>query len=72
MCCCVVCQTEPLSLLVHLGMTGSLIVRGVDSFKFVSHQHGKDDAWPPRFTKVRRCVIDTLALSCCTAVNPFC
>jgi formamidopyrimidine-DNA glycosylase len=39
------------SLLVHLGMTGSLLVRGVAAPRYKSFSID-DAAWPPRFTKL--------------------
>eukprot|EP00948_MAST-09A_sp_MAST-9A-sp1_P003996 g3996.t1 len=37
-------------LVAHLGMTGSFVVKGVDSFNYVSFEVDAE-IWPPRFTK---------------------
>eukprot|EP00035_Acanthoeca_spectabilis_P012396 m.221152 g.221152 ORF g.221152 m.221152 type:complete len:395 (-) comp15608_c0_seq5:513-1697(-) len=39
------------SLLVHLGMTGALQVRGVEGVRYARTK--APEAWPPRFTKLR-------------------
>jgi formamidopyrimidine-DNA glycosylase len=39
------------SLLMHLGMTGSLLVRGVEAPRYKSFSID-DSLWPPRFTKL--------------------
>lgn len=43
------------SLLLHFGMTGGLVIRGVGAAHYKSQCITTDDAWPPRYLHLLAC-----------------